>query len=70
MRIRRLPLASCALVDGRPVIEADLGYRSTTWKALRYIALRAAKRSSPLVSDDNFFMIQRNLLLQFAVIGE
>ena len=73
MRIRRLPLASFregALVDGRPVIEADLGYQIDNMEGIAVHRVAGGETIVTLVSDDNFFMIQRNLLLQFALAGE
>jgi hypothetical protein len=73
MRIRRLPLASLkadALVDGRPIIEADLGYQIDNMEGIAVHRTSGGEITITLVSDDNFSIIQRNLLLQFAVVGE
>lgn len=73
MRIRRLPLASLradALVDGRPIIEADLGYQIDNMEGIAVHRTASGETIITLVSDDNFSIIQRSLLLQFAVVGE
>jgi len=73
MRIRRLPLARLkadALVDGRSMIEADLGYQIDNMEGIAVHRTSAGETIVTLVSDDNFSIIQRNLLLQFAVVGE
>jgi hypothetical protein len=73
MRIRRLPLASLkadALVDGRSMIEADLGYQIDNMEGIAVHRTGTGETIVTLVSDDNFSIIQRNLLLQFAVVGE
>ena len=73
MRIRRLPLASLkgdALIDGRPIIEADLGYQIDNMEGIAVHRTAEGEITITLVSDDNFSFIQRNLLLQFAVVGE
>ena len=44
--------------------------RSTTWKASRVHRNAAGETILTLVSDDNFSVLQRNLLLQFALVGE
>jgi hypothetical protein len=73
MRIRRLPLASLkegALVDGPSMIEADLGYQIDNMEGIAVHHTETGETILTLVSDDNFSFIQRNLLLQFAVVGE
>jgi hypothetical protein len=73
MRIRRVPLASLkpgALVDGPPLIEADLGYQIDNMEGIAVHRNAAGETIITLVSDDNFSVIQRNLLLQFALVGE
>jgi hypothetical protein len=73
MRIRRVPLASIktdALVDGRPMIEADLGYQIDNMEGIAVHRTARGETIITLISDDNFSFIQRNLLLQFAVMKE
>jgi hypothetical protein len=73
MRIRRIPLTeikSGALVDGRPMIEADLGYQIDNMEGIGVHRSARDETILTLVSDDNFSIIQRNLLLQFALVGE
>jgi len=73
MRIRRIPLAAIkpgALVDGPTLIEADLGYQIDNMEGLGLHRNARGEMILTLVSDDNFSVIQRSLLLQFAIVGE
>ncbi len=72
IRIRRIPLASIepnALVDGKPLIEADLAYQIDNMEGIAVHRNATGETIITLVSDDNFSVIQRNLLLQFT-LGE
>ena len=73
LRIRRVPVASIkdgATVDGAPMIEADLAYQIDNMEGIAIHRNAAGETIITLVSDDNFSVIQRNLLLQFVVVGE
>jgi hypothetical protein len=73
MRIRRIPLTDIkagALVDGHPMIEADLGNQIDNMEGIGVHRTPRGETILTLVSDDNFSIIQRNLLLQFAIVGE
>ena len=73
MRIRRVPLAGIkpgALVDGKPLIEADLAYQIDNMEGIAVHRNAQGETVITLVSDDNFSVIQRNLLLQFTLVGE
>jgi len=73
IRIRRIPLADIkegALVDGRTMFEADLAYQIDNMEGIAVHRNPAGDAIVTLVSDDNFSIIQRNLLLQFSVVGE
>jgi hypothetical protein len=73
MRIRRIALASLkdgALVDGPALIAADMGYQIDNMEGIGLHRTPDGETVLTLVSDDNFSVIQRNLLLQFAVVGE
>ena len=73
MRIRRIPLTDIkadAVVDGRSMIEADLGYQIDNMEGIAVHRAAGGETIITLISDDNFSVIQRNLLLQFAVVGE
>ena len=70
MRIRRLHLADIkegALVDGEPLIEADLGFQIDNMEGIAVHRNAQGETIITLVSDDNFSALQRNLLLQFAL---
>ncbi|MEP7031594.1 MAG: esterase-like activity of phytase family protein [Pseudolabrys sp.] len=73
MRIRRVPLGSIkagALVDGKVLIEADLAYQIDNMEGIAVHRNAQGETIITLVSDDNFNIIQRNLLLQFTLVGE
>jgi hypothetical protein len=73
MRIRRIPLASLkegALVDGPALITADMGYQIDNMEGIGVHRTPEGETVLTLVSDDNFSIIQRTLLLQFAIVGE
>ena len=73
MRIRRIPLASIRdgeLVDGRTMIEADLAYQIDNMEGIAVHRDAQGETIITLVSDDNFSIVERNLLLQFSVVGE
>jgi hypothetical protein len=68
MRLRRIPLrqiAAGAVLDGDILFTADMGYAIDNMEGLA-IALDASGRTVlTLISDDNFSILQRTLLLQF-----
>ena len=73
IRIRRVPLESLkmdALVDGHAMIEADLAYAIDNMEGMAVHRTSSGEMIITLISDDNFSFIQRNLLLQFAIVGE
>ncbi|MGH6664331.1 MAG: esterase-like activity of phytase family protein [Pseudolabrys sp.] len=73
MRIRRIPLASIkpdTLIDGKPLIVADLAYQIDNMEGIAVHTNPAGETILTLVSDDNFSVLQRNLLLQFMLVGE
>ena len=73
MRIRRIPLSLIkpdALVDGKALIESDLAYQIDNMEGIAVHHNAAGETILTLVSDDNFSIIQRNLLLQFMLVGE
>ena len=72
MRIRRVPLSSLkdnAVVDGPSMIEADLAYQIDNMQGMSIHRTARGETIITIVSDDNFSVLQRNLLLQFAVVG-
>ena len=73
LRIRRIPLTSIkpgALIDGKPLIVADLAYQIDNMEGIAVHTNAAGETILTLISDDNFSVLQRNLLLQFALVGE
>jgi hypothetical protein len=71
MRIRRISLADIregALVDGKSLIEADLSYQIDNMEGIAVNRNAHGETIITLVSDDNFSIFQRNLLLQFTLI--
>jgi hypothetical protein len=70
MRIRRVPLAEVkpgATVDGAALIEADMGYQIDNMEGLSVHRAADGSLVLTLISDDNFSIIQRTLLLQFTL---
>ncbi|MDO8878052.1 MAG: esterase-like activity of phytase family protein, partial [Pseudolabrys sp.] len=73
MRMRRVPLTAIkdgATVDGAILIDVDLAYQIDNMEGMAIHRNAAGETVITLVSDDNFSVIQRNLLLQFVLVGE
>lgn len=73
MRIRRVSIADIklgALVDGKNLIEADLGYEIDNMEGIALHHNASGETILTLISDDNFLPFQRTLLLQFALVGD
>ena len=71
VRLRRVALAGIkpgALVDGAVLFEADLGYEIDNMEGLCVHRSTSGETVLTLISDDNFSIIQRTLLLQFTLI--
>jgi hypothetical protein len=70
IRIRRIPLQSLApgaLVDGPVIFEADLGYEIDNMEGIDVFVTPEGDTVLTMISDDNFSIIQRTLLLQFTL---
>ena len=65
-----LPWFIMELVDGEPLIVADLAYQIDNMEGIAVHRNARNETIVTLVSDDNFSFLQRNLLLQFALVGE
>ncbi|WP_068014057.1 esterase-like activity of phytase family protein [Rhodoplanes sp. Z2-YC6860] len=73
MRIRSVPLASIkpgATVDGPVLITADMGSQIDNMEGLSVHRAADGTLVLTLISDDNFFALQRTVLLQFGLVGE
>jgi hypothetical protein len=73
MRIRRVSLAAIApgaLVDGATLVFADMGYQVDNMEGLAVHRTAEGELILTLVSDDNFSMLQRTILLQFRLMDE
>jgi hypothetical protein len=71
IRIRRIALKSFApgaVVDGPAIFSADLGYEIDNMEGIDAHVTPQGDTVITMVSDDNFSMIQRNLLLQFTLV--
>ncbi len=71
IRIRRIPLKSIApgaVVDGPSIFDADLGNEIDNMEGIDTFVTPEGDTVLTLVSDDNFSMIQRTLLLQFTLV--
>lgn len=70
IRIRRVRLDSVrpgAVIDGGILFEADLGYEIDNMEGISAHVSPQGETVLTLISDDNFSMIQRTLLLQFTL---
>ena len=71
VRIRRIPLASLApgaVIDGPTIFNADLGSEIDNLEGIDAHVTDEGDTVLTLISDDNFSVIQRNLLLQFTLV--
>jgi len=72
IRIRRIPLKSIApgaVVDGPSIFEADLGQEVDNMEGIDAHVTDEGDTVLTMVSDDNFSLLQRTLLLQFTLVG-
>jgi hypothetical protein len=72
IRIRRIPLQSLApgaLVDGPAIFDADLADEVDNMEGIDAHVTADGDTVLTMVSDDNFSMLQRTLLLQFTLVG-
>jgi hypothetical protein len=72
IRIRRLALSEIApgaVVDGPAIFNADLGNEIDNMEGIDAHVTDAGETVLTMISDDNFSLIQRNLLLQFTLVG-
>jgi hypothetical protein len=70
IRIRSIPLKSIApgaLVDGPVLFDADLGHEVDNMEGLDAHVTADGETVLTMVSDDNFSLLQRTLLLQFTL---
>jgi hypothetical protein len=71
IRIRRIPLTSVmpgAVVDGPSIFNADLGQEIDNMEGIDVHVTEEGDTVLTMVSDDNFSLIQRTLLLQFTLV--
>jgi len=71
IRIRRIPLKSLApgaVVEGPSIFDADLGQEVDNMEGIDAHVTAEGDTVLTMVSDDNFSMIQRTLLLQFTLV--
>jgi hypothetical protein len=70
MRIRSVPLTAVkpgATIDGPALIESDMGYQIDNMEGISVHRAPDGKLVLTLISDDNFSIIQRTILLQFTL---
>ena len=71
IRIRRIPLSAMApgaVVDGPVIFTADLGEEIDNMEGIDAFVTPEGDTVLTMVSDDNFSLIQRTLLLQFTLL--
>jgi hypothetical protein len=72
IRIRRIRLQSVApgaVVDGPSIFDADLGQEVDNMEGIDAHVTDDGDTVLTMVSDDNFSLLQRTLLLQFTLVG-
>ena len=72
IRIRRIALTSVtpgAVVDGPSIFEADLGQEVDNMEGIDAHVTPEGDTVLTMVSDDNFSLLQRTLLLQFTLVA-
>lgn len=73
IRIRRVPIGSVmptAVVDGPVIFEVDLSYEVDNMEGIDFHIAENGDTVLTMISDDNFSMVQRTLLLQFTLVDE
>ncbi len=73
MRLRRIAIADIApgaLVDGTDLLFADMGYQIDNMEGLGVHTDANGDIVLTLISDDNFSLLQRTVLLQFKLVCE
>jgi hypothetical protein len=71
IRIRRIPLKSLApgaVVDGPSIFNADLGQEVDNMEGIDAHVTPEGDTVLTMISDDNFSLLQRTLLLQFTLV--
>jgi hypothetical protein len=71
IRIRSIPLktiAPGAVVDGPAIFDADLGNEVDNMEGIDVHVTPEGETVLTMISDDNFSMLQRTLLLQFTLV--
>jgi hypothetical protein len=71
IRIRRIALKSVApgaVVDGPSIFEADMGNEIDNMEGIDAHVTPEGDTVLTMISDDNFSVVQRNLLLQFTLV--
>ena len=61
-------IAPGAVVDGPSIFDADLGYEIDNMEGLDVHVTADGDTVLTMISDDNFSMLQRTLLLQFTLV--
>jgi hypothetical protein len=69
-RVARSAIVPGAVLQGRLLFEADLGYQIDNMEALGVHVAKDGTTILTMISDDNFSLLQRTILLQFALVGE
>jgi len=71
IRIRRVALSQIApgaVIDGPAIFSADLSNEIDNMEGIDVYVTEAGETVLTMISDDNFSLIQRNLLLQFTLV--
>jgi hypothetical protein len=68
-RVARATIMPGAVLQGALLFEADLGYQIDNMEALGVHVAKDGTTILTMISDDNFSLLQRTILLQFALVG-
>jgi hypothetical protein len=73
IRLRRIAIADIApgaIVDGPVVMSADMRYQIDNMEGLSIHRDPDGSTILTMISDDNFFFLQRTILLQFKLVED
>ena len=63
-------LATYRRIDGKVMFEADLGYQIDNLEGLSFHTAKDGTTVLTMISDDNFSILQRTILLQFSLVED
>ncbi len=73
MRLRRVSISEVvpgAVLEGSTLVSADMGFQIDNMEGISVHRSPSGETVLTLVSDDNFSIIQRTILLQFTLLDK